>query len=472
MSKSTLVLMTRFPEAGKVKTRLIPAYGKEGALALHKCMTEFTFKQALNVCSTALHVHHNGALKDGMEQWLSPFDPAHKALFFPQVQGDLGEKIFAALHRSFRLMKEPLTPENTSRTIRHKIIIIGSDCPENRSDNMENAFALLDKHDCVLGPSKDGGYYLIGFCIENNNFNEHHILEKIKSIFTGIDWGTEHVMAQSLAKIHECAFSPFFLPMLSDVDMPEDVPQSISVIIPTLNEEENLSKLLSQMPKSFATEIIVADANSHDKTCEIAEIHGATCMVTEKGRAQQMLAAAKIAQGEILFFLHADSILPKHWDSKIRHALADTNNSLGYFRFGIIEKFWTRSLIEQATYLRCKLFALPYGDQGLFVRKKDFLQWNLPSVPILEDVYLVKKARKHGRLAALPDVLYTSGRRWFKHGFVRTSIINLSVLLCAKLGMNLKDIHAAYVNGINPLFYQMKTKLKHKIKYIGWKNAK
>ncbi len=452
MANKSLVLMTRYPEAGKVKTRLIPQLGAKGACALHKSMAEFVFLEALALEDVAVQVHFTGACEEKMELWLGTKQEGKEAAFISQVEGNLGERIFAAIKSASSCQIE----SPSSPLLRKKIVIIGSDCPENRCDNLSKAFELLDNSDCVLGPSKDGGYYLIAFGIEGNIDQASFLEEKIAPLFQDIDWGGPLVFAQSLSKIEQVGLSLSLLPELSDVDVFEDLPQKISVIIPTLNEENALENLFSSLPPSFSTQFIVADAHSQDKTREMANKYGAISLLSGKGRSQQMLAAAQKAEGEILFFLHADSQLPQNWDSKIRHALADTSKTLGYFSFAIAEDFWSRKIIERATHLRCKYLGLPYGDQGLFVRKKDFLSWNIWPLPILEDVYLVKKAREQGGLVALPDKLYTSGRRWFKHGFVRTTLINLSVLLCAKFGMNLEDIKEAYWKGENPFIFLIK----------------
>ncbi len=444
---STLVLMTRFPEAGKAKTRLIPHYGADGACALHKQMTEFTVKEAMNL-DVCVQVHYTGASFEAMQNWLGKFanseqDCQSKLEFIPQVNGDLGDKMYTSIANVLN------KHNNTSTHKPKKIIIIGSDCPNNRCENIKHAYNLLDNHSCVIGPSEDGGYYLIGFAASN----AADFINKIKPLFYNITWGTDLVFAQTLAKIKQAKLYYAVLPMLSDVDLPHDVPQKISVIIPTLNDEESLNNLLYYLPSAFNTQVIISDASNTSKTKEIANNYHTIYVKSAPGRSKQILSAKASATGDIILFLHADSTMPPLWDVKIRAALSNKENSLGYFRFGIKENFWTKRIIEWATNnIRCKIFKLPFGDQGLFVRKDDFLQWNLPEVPILEDVFLVKKAKKHGKLVEIPQTLYTSGRRWLKHGLIRTTIINWSVLTCAKFGMSLNNIKQDYMQGKNPVW--------------------
>ncbi len=442
-----IVMMTRFPEVGKAKTRLIPHYGAEGALILHEDMTKFCLSECLAL-DCEIQVHYAGGSPQAMQDWLGHENTGKNTntlTLIPQTEGHLGDRMFATLKQAFGKTTQP--PR------RQKIIIIGSDCPDNRRDNLRNIFELLDKYDLTIGPSTDGGYYLIAFAADIPLKNKDFLNKKVRPLFQDIAWGTDLVFAQSMEKIKSIGLNYHVLPMLSDVDLPQDVPQRISVIIPTFNEEENLHKLFASMPRAFNVEFIISDASDNDKAAEIATKYGAIYIRSAKGRSKQILAASQIASGEILFFLHADSILPPLWDVKIRQTLNEKNINLGHFKFGIAEAFWTKPIIEWGVNaVRCKYFKLPFGDQGLFVKKSDFAQWNLPEVPILEDVFLVKKAKEHGSITALPDTLYTSGRRWLKHGIMRTTFVNWCVLLAAKWGMDLEKIKNSYEQGQNPLW--------------------
>ncbi len=453
--QSTIILITRYPEVGKVKTRLIKSYGAQGACDLHSHMTKFTLNQCQEL-GINIEAHHFGGSQQEMQTWFGiENDNAGKAAkiqFFPQVEGHLGHKMFAALKNAFHSLY--LTSTQSTQNHRKKVLIIGSDCPDNRSDHMRHALSLLQDHDVVLGPSLDGGYYTIGFATDLDNIQEcnNYLEQKIQNLFQEIDWGTELVFAQTMAKIKEQNLVYTLLAPKSDVDFDYQVSKKISVIIPTFNEDSNINHLLTNLPRAFNAEILVVDGKSADNTLKIAAQHGAIALSSELGRAKQIMHAASQASGEILLFLHADSTLPAHWDMQIREVLEQQENSLGYFRFGIKENFWTKPIIEWGVNFRCKYFKLPFGDQGLFVRKKDFDLWNLPAVPILEDVFLVKCAQKHGQIIGLPCTLLTSGRRWFKHGVIRTTIMNISVLLCHKLGMDLEKIKQSYLKGKNPLW--------------------
>ena len=149
-------------------------------------------------------------------------------------------------------------------------------------------------------------------------------------VFDDIRWGSESVLQETIHKVKRIQKSVKLLAMLSDVDFPEDLvicrqypetfasalpPQQmglLSIIIPTLNEEDGLAGLLSSVLKEPQTEVIVVDGGSSDATCQIAEQAGARVICCGKGRGRQMNAGAALARGEVLLFLHADSLADGH----------------------------------------------------------------------------------------------------------------------------------------------------------------
>ncbi len=465
---NTIVLITRFPKAGESKTRLIPAIGAQKAADLQKEMTEFCFFEAFQA-SDRLHVHYSSATKEEVSAWLlsslyeklliknkdlKEEDFIHQAEdkveFIEQVEGDLGQKLGASLCYTYDYLD-----------IRHidkkKILIVGADCPDLRESHFNKAFQMLDNKDFVFCPTLDGGYSLIAFAIQDKP------LDKYLDAFNSITWSSEKVFQESIARISQNNMTFSSLETLSDVDYVEDIPAKISLIIPTFNEEKNLTKLFNSMPSAFNVEYIVADADSSDKTREIAKNFAHKVIISDKGRAKQLHNASLEAEGEILLFLHADSLLPLAWDSQIRKYMKNENIVLGYFDFALffekepntITKFKAK-MLEYMTNIRASFFKLPYGDQALFVRKKDFERWNLPLYPILEDVYLVEKARKEGNIQSTKSKVHTSYRRWEKHGFLKVITINQSVLLSRALGMDLEEIKSCYWVGKNPLLQYVK----------------
>jgi hypothetical protein len=125
-----------------------------------------------------------------------------------------------------------------------------------------------------------------------------------------------------------------------------------------------------------------------------------------------------------------------------------SNVSLGFFRFAIEGDFAGRKWVEWGTNIRSRLFKRPYGDQGMFLRKTDFEHMGeFLEIPILEDVMLVRKAKRNGKIGCTDAVLFTSGRRWEKYGFIRTTLVNQVVLLAAWFGADFKSLNRIYRAG-------------------------
>ncbi len=192
MTNDSLIIFTRYPESGKTKTRLIPALGEEGAANLQKRLTEYTVTEASQL-SVNVRVYFSGGNETLMRDWLG-----NDYEYYPQSQGDLGEKLIAALAESFTKYVE-------------KIVIIGIDCPDLDATLINQAFKELTDHDVVLGPAEDGGYYLIG------------LRSFVPELFQGIQWGTDVVFKQTIAIAQTKELKISYLPTFNDIDTPEDL---------------------------------------------------------------------------------------------------------------------------------------------------------------------------------------------------------------------------------------------------------
>lgn len=417
-----IIVFTRFPLPGRAKTRLIPSLGADGAAGLQRRMTEFTVAQILRT-GMQMEIRFTGAAESRMREWLGP-----EVDYTPQGEGNLGERMNRAFEEAF---------ENGSQ----KVVVVGCDCPDNRSSNIMTAVRRLEKTSCVIGPAADGGYYLIG------------LNSPRPDLFRDIDWGTKSVFRQTVAKLDKYAL----LPVLNDVDEAQDIPPGISVIIPALNEESCVGATVESVLQGFNTEAIVVDSGSSDQTGEAARQAGAAVYTTDPGRGLQMNFGARQATGDILLFLHADSALPPEWDCHVREVIKQPGTMLGHFGFVIRGSFPGRRWVEFGTNLRARFLKRPYGDQGLFLRRSDFFDLGgFNEVPIMEDVFLVKQAKKQGRVRCANAGLATSGRRWIKHGVIRTTLINQAVLAAAWLGADLNELQDAYRTGMIPVSALMK----------------
>ena len=406
-----LIVFTRFPVSGEAKTRLIPALGAEGAAALQRQMTEHTVRQARKT-GAQIEIRYTGGTETKMRGWLG--NDLH---YTEQGGGDLGERMTRAFQAHF----------SAGAT---RVVVIGCDCPSNHWKNIRKGFQRLETSDCVIGPATDGGYYLIG------------LRRFIPELFRDIAWGTEQVLKQTLAA---APGKPKLLPELGDVDLPDDVPQKISVIIPTLNEAETILPTLGKALEGFNIECIVADGGSTDDTVRLPQEAGAKVVSAAQGRAVQMNAGAASASGTIVLFLHADTELPDNWDFLIRAALKNPQIALGAFRFRIKERLRGIAAVEWGTNLRSRLFRMPYGDQGLFLRRETFDRiGGFPEQPILEDAELVCRARQFGKIITLPEAAITSGRRWRRLGVFRTTFRNQLILLGAVLRISPQQLRSFY----------------------------
>lgn len=197
MISEQLIIFTRYPAPGKAKTRLIPVLGKEGAANLHRLMAQRTIARALSLQNSrqllSVEIHYTGSSQQLMEDWLGT-----EIVYHQQSDGDLGARMLAAFQKSFNGGLE-------------KVALIGTDCPQLKQQLLAKAFDELNDKDLVLGPAKDGGYYLIGLrCL-------------IPALFDGIHWGSSEVFASTVAIAKNLGLNIGVLPTLVDIDRPDDL---------------------------------------------------------------------------------------------------------------------------------------------------------------------------------------------------------------------------------------------------------
>ncbi len=201
----------------------------------------------------------------------------------------------------------------------------------------------------------------------------------------------------------------------------------ISVLIPTLNEEENLPSTIALLHESeFVSEIIVGDADSDDETVRIAKDLG--CRVLEnlpRSRAVQLNRCAEIATGEVLLFLHADTRVSNLALANLQSKLEQESAIVGG---GFLRSFDSPSLLLKFTCWlagwRGRWWGIFYGDQGIFIRKQAFedLAGFDESVSLGEDLELSLRMRDHGKTAAVGPAVLSSARRFEKEGAFRRCV--------------------------------------------------
>jgi rSAM/selenodomain-associated transferase 2 len=220
---------------------------------------------------------------------------------------------------------------------------------------------------------------------------------------------------------------------------------TISVVIPTRNERACLHRAL-ECTRRPGVERIVVDGGSSDGTPAVAAALGAERILeSEAGRARQLSVGLDAASGETVLFLHADTRLEGDWDRALRRALADPAVAGGAFRLVFESPRRAYRVVEAGAWLRSRLLRLPYGDQGLFARRKPLIEaGGIPPVPLFEDLDLVGCIRRSGRLALLREPAWTSPRRYERNGVVRTVIRNNLALAAWLLGLDRARVAAWY----------------------------
>ena len=421
-----LIVFGRYPVPGRTKTRLIPALGPAGAADLQRQLTEkivataeaFALQRGVNV-----EVCFEGGSEQKMRRWLGPDLSLSR-----QAPGDLGTRMYAAFLAAFQ--------RGCSRAV-----LIGTDIPELRADHLRQAFDALSENDLVIGPSRDGGYWLIG-------------LNRPARLFEGIKWGTKVVLGQTLALANGQGLSVKELDYLTDIDTEEELKellpdwtekgQYVSVIIPTLNEALNIEKTIKRARNRDA-EVIVVDGGSGDDTVAQATRAGARIEKSSRGRAVQQNHGTSVARGSVLLFLHADTHLPHGYINHIFEALMDSETVAGAFRFKTDFDHPLMKPIEFATNIRSQYLKLPYGDQGLFFRRAVFeAVGGFPEVSIAEDLFLMHRISKQGRIGIAPVYAVTSGRRWQTRGLLRTTLINQIIVAGCCLGISPRVLAKLY----------------------------
>lgn len=195
-AEDVVIIFTKFPEAGQVKTRLIPALGAQGAADCQRRMSEQIIRRVRELQrykTIDIQIHYQGGKAEMMTAWLGD-----DLDYYPQSTGDIGRRMAAAFQQAFAAGSR-------------RIILAGSDCPALTAAILHTALNKLKRLDLVLGPAMDGGYYLIG------------LNRPCPALFTNIDWSTDKVLAATLKKAGEQGLSVSQVDTLYDIDRPEDL---------------------------------------------------------------------------------------------------------------------------------------------------------------------------------------------------------------------------------------------------------
>lgn len=433
-----LIVFAKTPIAGQVKTRMGSVVGLDRAAGIYEEMLEIVLAESRS--------------NDNWKQIVA-ITPESAADYFllrgfdvlRQRGGDIGQRMSDSLTQGFR--------QGASQ-----VVIIGSDIPTLRRSEIRDAFAMLNSAPAVIGPSHDGGFYLIGANEAGYNIVAHVLQGNIK-------WSTPEV----LAKVSELCVSnslPWVqLPPKKDVDTYEDwldyktvqaagrfgldSPREgdclVSVVIPTLNEEKYLADCLKSVAHPRG-EVIVVDAGSVDRTVAIAESFGAKVIRMDvANRAKQMNAGAVAAQGGLLLFFHADSRLPAEGVESILQTMIDPKVVGGAFSLGFFPQETFYSALAIGANLFCRITRMIFGDRGMFLRADHFQELGrFPELAIMEDAALATEMRRSGKIVILPGVVMTSARKYANETKLQAVYRTMWAYAAYRLGVPAEKIKAGY----------------------------
>ena len=219
----------------------------------------------------------------------------------------------------------------------------------------------------------------------------------------------------------------------------------LSVVIPTLAAASVLPACIRSLA-GLASEVVVSDGGSGDGTRRVAADLGARVVQAARGRGQQLQAGAAAASGEWLLFLHADTVLDRGAPRAAAAFMDEPSNAgrAGYFRFALDDPSPAARRLERLVALRCRWLGLPYGDQGLLIRRSlHTALGGFRPLPLMEDVDLARRIGR-SRLVSLPADAVTSAARYRRDGYLRRSLRNAVCLAAWRMGLPPASLQRLY----------------------------
>lgn len=437
--KQALIYFTKEPIEGKVKTRLARTIGDVEATKIYKLLLENLLN--LNISS---HIDTFISLDIFTDNYNKSFQ--EQTIIF-QKGKNIGEKMANAFLDIFEKGYE-------------SVILVGADIPLIDENIIDDAFNDLKQNQAILSKTKDEGYYLIGFQkksftkkpfeIDFSNAVYKKTLQALKPLrvkegfeLFDIDEIEDLRRFANISEVHTNEkLHSYSKTLLSKLP-------KISVIIPVYYEKENLPKTIEHLKsnaKDNDYEIIVCDTPLKT-TIEDIDCSNLKTLISKKaGRAFQLNSGAVYAKAEVLFFLHADSFVPKNWDETIYNKYLKNKELAGAFTLGIKTTNSLIKIIEFFANVRVKVTNTPYGDQGQFFSSALFHEIKgYDEIPLMEDIAIIRKIHsKNIPIKILKDKIYTSDRRWQKEGIFYTTLRNRVLSTLYLLGVSSEKLKKYY----------------------------
>lgn len=225
--------------------------------------------------------------------------------------------------------------------------------------------------------------------------------------------------------------------------------KSLSIIIPTFNEQKNIRDLLRllQPVRDCGAELIVVDGGSTDSSCEVAEPLCDHLIHSERGRAMQMNAGAAIANGELLWFLHADSIPSDAVFDRLQKICDSGEHIWGRFNISMSGSHFLLKIVAFMMNIRSWVTGIATGDQGIFIHRNLFEEVNgFSNISLMEDISMCSELKKIKMPFCCREKLVTSSRKWEEKGVFRTIVLMWWIRFAYAMGRNPKKLHQQYYN--------------------------
>ena len=403
--RRAMIIFTREPVPGSTKTRLMPYLTGEQCADLHECFIRDIYHEAKKADADII-VAYTGDTTERLRKIFPGSIP-----FIEQRGSDIGKKMENAISDVLNMGYD-------------RVVLTGTDIPEMKHETIDDALDMLDDADVVICPTEDGGYYLIG-------------MKEVRSeAFNVTLYGVSSVFDETTRSLEQAGIRVAVGDEYADIDTPEDLTgyrqrmrherdmqktytgrfaaanASVSVIIPVYNEIKTIDPLMRQLePFRDKAEIIFVDGGSNDGTLEhLGEEF--RVIRSEKGRGIQMNTGAQASHGDILFFLHCDSILPSDFLSEIRNVMAHSDWGCFGVRFPSKNYFmFTNRVISNH---RALVRGIPFGDQGIFIDRSLFMDVGMfHETTVMEDYEFSLRMKKNGfRPGMTQHRIMTSARRY------------------------------------------------------------